>query len=907
MWLRAHPYDLSFADSLVTSQVRLDNRRGWWLWLHDTSGAIIGVGEVAPWRGFGAGPDEVKREVTSWEASPRGECGQHVLALDGLCSLWRDEAWRRRLCAAEDLQSRLTVLDELTPRVHALAQTPELRSGIELAALDALARSLSVPLCQLLEPRAPLSAPTHIQVKNLAEAIDAARHGFCALKVKVGVSDQWPDELMEIARIRATLPHVAIRLDVNRGWTANQARGALITARAYDVEWVEEPYERLDDYGDRPQVSAPIALDESLSAPHAPPLNELLEATNASIVTLKPMVFGGLTATAHLALRAQKYGAAVCITHTLGSAVERRAAAHLSAALRPNLNVRAGGLGGGLKGDLCDPLPIYGGELRLSTRPGLAVPLTPPQSSYTFSQRVSQGSTDPQTLIHPLEAARGARPHHPALISPHVTPHGELKQIDYDTLYRLTLMITDQLSGQVNQVTPRGSVALSGALSITWVACFHALTGLGVRVTPLRPSLTDDERSRACALAHVEAQVLIEADQILIGMVRHDPRREPTFTPSLRINTATLEGDLNRRVDIAEITLRGWSWERPLITICTSGTSGAPQAISLNARQLCLSAFGSAIRLGHQPDDVWLACLPPYHIGGLSILIRCLLNQTTVQLCAPRDHDIAEAIRTNNVSIVSLTPTLLSSVMDHLSSIDTTTDQSKRRLRALLIGGGPTSRAQWDRARALGLPLKLTWGMSETASQICTQLESHPPDVAIPPLPFVRVKSDEQSRLWVSGPLTMSGVLATGDLGSVNQEGIKVTGRADDVIISGGINVSPTEVEEVLNAHPDILESAVIGRSHPEYGSRPVAFLVADEIALSDRQSPDVLERRPAHEDISTWCRAHLSNYKVPDVFIWVNALPRGPLGKLQRASLRQSAAQELSRALPTYDKREDQ
>jgi acyl-coenzyme A synthetase/AMP-(fatty) acid ligase len=114
----------------------------------------------------------------------------------------------------------------------------------------------------------------------------------------------------------------------------------------------------------------------------------------------------------------------------------------------------------------------------------------------------------------------------------------------------------------------------------------------------------------------------------------------------------------------------------------------------------------------------------------------------------------------------------------------------------------------------------------------------------------------------------------------------------------------------VLNAHSDIFESAVIGAPHPDYGARPVAFLVAQRPqahrsndAIRDAQiDPPPL----SHEELSMWCKDRLSNYKIPDVFVWVSDLPRGQLGKLQRASLRQSAAQELSHTLHMNRKRED-
>ena len=741
------------------------------------------------------------------------------------------------------------------------------------------------------------------------------------------MSEHWPSELMEVAKIRALLPQISLRLDVNRGWDDNQARGALITAMAYEVEWVEEPCQTLSMYADLPSNKVPIGLDESLATLQTLPLAKLLELTHASVVTLKPMAVGGLLRTAQLALEADSYGVDVCVTHMLGSVVERGAAAHLSAALRPNIKVKIGGLGGGLKSDLASPLPIYGGELRLSTRGGLAINLIPPApvprslkpSTSSPTSDTPTDLADVQWIPHPLEMARCARPEHIALItSTPDTPSG-LHSLSYEKLYQSTCVLADQLKRHFDMHPSHGSVALSGPLNQSWVICFHAITGIGVRVTPLNPDLTIDERHQAYLLADVAFDIRVERQRVLISSISLDDLSDITSVLKAELDLSTLTARSVQYVpesfELGQAPmLTPWGWERPLMTICTSGTSGSPQAISLNARQICSSAFGSIIRLGHQHDDVWLACLPTYHIGGLSILIRCLFNQITVRLCPPQANDIAEVLCQNQVSITSLTPTLLKALIDQLEGRDLERPTGPyTRLRALLVGGGPTSQHLWERAQSLNLPLKLTWGMSETASQVCTQIETLPPTEPLPPLPFAQVRADEHRRLWVSGPLTPNGLLATGDLGSVDERGVQIEGRADDVMISGGVNVSPFEVEEVLNSHSQISASAVIGAPHPEYGTRPVAFIVSetsvlDSISNSDEvRIVDQVDHHPSDQDLRVWCRASLSRYKTPDVFVWVNQLPRGPLGKLKRSKLRHSAAQALSDSIQHNHKRDDQ
>lgn len=925
MWISATPYTRSLTGGIRTSQVHLHTRSGWWLTLHDVSGEPLGVGEVAPWKGFGAGPEAVARELNAWDQPHEAELRAYLLDETQLPAHWGDPAWIEEVTSAEELSTRLAALEPIRRVALEVSALPEVRCGVELAILDALARQVKRPLCQLLDPRAPLSAPTHAQVKGIEGALYAARQGYRVIKLKVGARDHWTTDLAEVARIRATLPEIGIRLDVNQGWSPLEARGALIAARGYGVDWVEEPC-ALDDYPAlwralKPEHTVSIGLDESLSDTELIGLNtglntglnddsmstalsHAVQVAQASVVVLKPMALGGLLSAARVARSASALGLRVSVTHTLGSAVERAAAAHLSAALRPSIQVEPGGLGGALEDDLMAALPVYGGELRLSTGAGLDAPLlhfmsslaslSPTQSAAQKSQAESQteSQTEYQTeyqeirsaLPHPLEAARRARPDHVALES----AGGE--RLSYSQLYEATRILKRDLLAA--GVSGDHVVGLSGSLTPEWVITLHALTAIGARVALLNPQLTDTERARA--LAQTEAHRLISIDELTLSLSQVSSQDDSRDDSQVQLDLASLKTrsirDAQSRIDEP---LDPWRWDEPLFMIYTSGSTGAPQVILLTPRQLCLSAFGSAIRLGHALDDAWLACLPPYHVGGLSILTRCLWNQITVKLCPPRVDAIASALASGEVSLASLTPTLLSGVIDQLSA---DADRAARwrnrgqaRLRAILIGGGPTSEALWERAQTLNLPIRLTWGMSETASQVCTQVESAPPQTSLAPLPFALVDLESSGRLRVSGPLTPTGTLTTGDLGRIDERGVYITGRADDLIISGGLNIDPREIEEVLALHPAVSEVAVVSVPHVKYGSRPVAVLTP---ALDVPQTPQTnkeLNHELNHE-LNTWCRARLSAYKRPDALIWLDELPRSALGKLKRGVLRDLA-----------------
>jgi O-succinylbenzoic acid--CoA ligase len=198
-------------------------------------------------------------------------------------------------------------------------------------------------------------------------------------------------------------------------------------------------------------------------------------------------------------------------------------------------------------------------------------------------------------------------------------------------------------------------------------------------------------------------------------------------------------------------------------------------------------------------------------------------------------------------------------------------------LRAILLGGAPASEGLLLRAQELKLPLATTWGMTEAASQVATAFPGKlPEDGAVgPPLPFARVE-EESGTLHIRGPI-VDGTLSTADRGSINERGeILVKGRKDDLIISGGENIDPREVEEALLSHPSIAEAGVIGIPDEKWGERMMAVLVA----------PPTQNRPPAKEILS-WCKERLGAHRTPREIRWQTALPRNAMGKLSRGRLR--------------------
>lgn len=301
------------------------------------------------------------------------------------------------------------------------------------------------------------------------------------------------------------------------------------------------------------------------------------------------------------------------------------------------------------------------------------------------------------------------------------------------------------------------------------------------------------------------------------------------------------------------------------IVVHTSGTTSAPKRVELTYGNWLWSALGSAAALGHPRDERWLCALPLTHVGGLSILLRSAIAATTVLL---HERWSTEAVLhgLDDATIVSLVPTTLGRLLD-------VGLREPPALRWALLGGAPIPPALLERARAAGVPVAPTYGLTEACSQVTTNGV---------PLFCTRVELAADGEILVSGPTIAGGdTLATGDLGAFDERGhLRITGRKADTIITGGENVAPAEVEAVLEAHPDVLEAAVLGRPHDEWGEAVVAVVVPRPGASL---APEALREHAS---------AALAPFKVPKAFsLRGEPLPRTGAGKLLRRKLSGDAA----------------
>ncbi|MEO8887806.1 MAG: long-chain fatty acid--CoA ligase [Jatrophihabitantaceae bacterium] len=339
------------------------------------------------------------------------------------------------------------------------------------------------------------------------------------------------------------------------------------------------------------------------------------------------------------------------------------------------------------------------------------------------------------------------------------------------------------------------------------------------------------------------------------------------------------------------------------VLIYTSGTTGKPKGAELTHFQLFMNCTVAGGLFGARPDDVTLAVLPFFHVFGLSSVIGVTLRYGGSLSIVPRfePRAVLDALEGDRCTVLCGVPTMLQA----LAEMDTS-GRDLSALRVAVSGGaslpGDIMRMFEDKFAIVVLE---GYGLSETASTTSfnTSAENRRllsigkpiwgvqmriGDAADQPLPTGK---DNIGEILIRGHNVMKGYLGrpdataeafangwfhTGDLGYVDEDGFYfIVDRSKDLVIRGGYNVYPREVEEVLFEHPDIAEAAVIGKPDARLGEEVVAVVVRrDGVSLSA-------------EDVIAYCRERLAAYKYPREIRFIDTLPKGPTGKVLKAELR--------------------
>ncbi len=313
--------------------------------------------------------------------------------------------------------------------------------------------------------------------------------------------------------------------------------------------------------------------------------------------------------------------------------------------------------------------------------------------------------------------------------------------------------------------------------------------------------------------------------------------------------------------------------------VATSGTAGRPKLAIVPGTAIAASVAASSERLGLGTGDRWLLALPPDRIGGLMVMARALACGGSIQVQeASETEAFASTLATGRIQRVSVVPAMLTHLLDG--------GPPATRLATLLVGGAALAEPLADRLRADRWPAWMSYGMTETCSHVAlAPVDARwQPGLAGRAVGDARIRAgdsvDEPAPITVSGSMLMGGYLGepplagsfrTGDLGFMDSAGqLHVAGRADDVIVSGGVNVHPARVEAALESVPGVTNAAVGSVPDPRWGQRVVAVIVG-----------------PAPFDaLEAYCRSHLPAAERPRDFHRARSLPTGETGKLDRAAV---------------------
>lgn len=438
-----------------------------------------------------------------------------------------------------------------------------------------------------------------------------------------------------------------------------------------------------------------------------------------------------------------------------------------------------------------------------------------------------------------------------------------------------------EVAGWAGRLHARGVGAGARVALLAWnglasVALLFAVRRLGATLVPLNVRLTRHElaplveRLRPRALLAEEAVWDCLPDAECLEAVEREP---PPGPPTGRAVAADED----------------WA------VLFTSGTTGQPKGARLGVGAFLASAAASRANLGSSFLDVWLCNLPLFHVGGLAMAVRCAVDGAALVVHRRFDaEETARALSDEGITHVSLVARTLAQTLD--------AGARAGALRVVLVGGGPLPAEVATRARTAGLPVLQTYGLTEACSQVATE---HPGEAdgttagrALPGL-AARILAanglpagvDETGEILVQGPTVMGGYLDdveasaralaggwlhTGDVGSLDGRGrLHVLARRLDLILSGGENVYPAEVEAVLASHPAVAEAAVVGRTDATWGEVPVAAVV--------------LRPGAPLEGLVEWARGRLAGFKVPAEVVALSALPRTASEKVDRVALRRT------------------
>jgi O-succinylbenzoic acid--CoA ligase len=486
----------------------------------------------------------------------------------------------------------------------------------------------------------------------------------------------------------------------------------------------------------------------------------------------------------------------------------------------------------------------------------------------------------------PLPLPRRARSDHPALIC-------GAEVLSYRQLAARADELARRLAGLGLGCGDRLAVLLPNGPD--FAALLHATARLQAILVPIHVRLAPAEV--AWQVEHSGCGVLVYDPALADRVSRLPPR-----VRAVAASGVTGDGPALEDLPPSDVLLQAEvGLDMPATLLYTSGTTGRPKGAVLTHGNHLWSALGSALRLGQRRGDRWLVPLPFSHVGGLAVLLRCAWYGTTAVVSRDFEADaVARVLADAAITHVSLVPTMLARLLEARGD-----RPAPPRLRAVLLGGAAAPAELLAHAADIGFPLAPTYGLTEAASQVTTRSPGRgpcPEGGVGRPLAFTSLAiadddghalpAGQEGEILVRGPTVMAGYwrdapasaaavvdgwLRTGDLGRLGEDGeLQVLARREDLIVTGGENVYPAEVEALLRQHPGVAECCVVGLPDPEWGAIVAAAVVPAAGAALD----------PA--ELQAFLRTGLAGYKLPRRILCLDALPRNAAGKLLRSEARE-------------------
>lgn len=453
---------------------------------------------------------------------------------------------------------------------------------------------------------------------------------------------------------------------------------------------------------------------------------------------------------------------------------------------------------------------------------------------------------------------------------------GEENHYTFSKVYKLVTGFEHFISGKIKK---NSYVPLLCENNPDFIIAIFALWQIGATPVVLNHKLRQDE------LTEVIQQ--FDFDYILL---HSDLKNKFSFTNAKKIIfPVPLDFDIEK-------TLPN-KYESTAVVLFTSGSKSRPKGVKLSFGNLFAGAFSFDYEFNSSPEDKFLASLPFYHIGGFSIITRSVLSG--MQIIFPsglKTENLLLAIRKYKPNYVSLVPTMLKRLLEKgLNHYE--------ELKNVFVGGGPSAHNILTNAIRKQLPVTLVYGATETTSMVALKKLK---DISsefngLHPIINVILKiSDERKKelpintkgeIVVTAPQVAQGYLNkdeysaekfegnsfyTGDAGYIDESGkLFVLGRKDDIIISGGENINPAEIEEALISHPEIEDAYVFGETSEEWGEQIVAAI---KVSVNSNL---------ANSTLTEFLRTKIASFKIPKKFFFMDAIPRTALGKVKQSELK--------------------